>query len=252
MSKMYSLTNMTSSETIGDFVQPDDYVSVMELNQRIFKARSDAKMTQEQLATAVGKTRGAVAQWESGEVRPRHATLQAIAEATKKPLHWLLNGIEGEDPSSPRIGLEVVGEVAAGMWKEASVRFERTYEPVATHPDYPGYGQRLYRVSGNSINKVAASGEYLHAVELHAGGMEPEHGDLVIVRRLQHGLAEYTAKTLIWENGRWLLRPESTDPDWQADIELSGDGDTEITVTDIVIAKWSPIERRRKVSKSGL
>ncbi|ANL84632.1 peptidase S24 family/repressor-like domain-containing protein [Rhizobium phaseoli] len=247
---MYSLTNATSRETIEDFVQADGYVLAMELNQRIFAARSEAKMTQEQLANAVGKTRGAVAQWESGEVRPRHSTLVAIAEATKKPLHWLLNGTgEADAPLAPRIGLEVVGEVAAGMWKEGSVRFERTYEPVATHPDYPGYGQRLYRVSGNSINKIAANGEYLHAVELHAGGIQPEHGDLVIVRRLQHGLAEYTAKTLIWENGRVLLRPESTDPDWQTDIELNGDDDTEITITDIVIAKWSPIERRRKTAK---
>lgn len=246
---MYSLTNGASSETIGDFVQSDGYVHAMELNQRIFKARSDAKMTQEQLANAVGKTRGAVAQWESGEVRPRHSTLQAIAEATGKPLIWLVNGVGEGEPSAARVGLEVVGEVAAGMWKEATVRFERTYEPVATHPDYPGHGQRLYRVSGNSINKVAANGEYLHAIELHSGGIEPEHGDLVIVRRLQHGLAEYTAKTLIWENGRWLLRPESTDPDWQSDIELTGDGDTEITVTDIVIAKWSPIERRRKIAR---
>lgn len=247
---MYSLTNGASSETIEDFVQTVGYVPGMELNQRIFAARTDAKMTQEQLANAVGKTRGAVAQWESGEVRPRHTTLVAIAEATKRPLHWLVNGTgEAETSSSPRIGLEVVGEVAAGMWKEGSVRFERTYEPVATHPDYPGYGQRLYRVSGNSINKIAANGEYLHAVELHAGGIQPEHGDLVIVRRLQHGLAEYTAKTLVWEEGRMLLRPESTDPDWQADIELNGDDDTEITITDIVIAKWSPIERRRKTSK---
>ncbi|WP_312886530.1 XRE family transcriptional regulator [Rhizobium laguerreae] len=245
---MYSLTKPPSRKTIEDFVQSDGYVPAMELNQRIFKARSDAKMTQEQLATAVGKTRGAVAQWESGEVRPRHTTLQAIAQATDKPLNWLLNGV-GEEQSSLRSGLEVVGEVAAGMWKEATVRFERTYEPVATHPDYPDYGQRLYKVSGNSINKVAANGEYLHAIELHAGGIEPEHGDLVIVRRLQHGLAEYTAKTLIWENGRWLLRPESTDPDWQSDIEITGDSDTEITVTDIVIAKWSPIERRRKIQR---
>jgi len=249
MIKMYSLTNAPSSETIEDFVQADGYAPAMELNQRIFKARSDAKMTQEQLANAVGKTRGAVAQWESGEVRPRHSTLQAIAEATGKPLNWLVNGVDDGDPSYPRIGLEVVGEVAAGMWKEGTVRFEKTYEPVATHPDYPGNGQRLYRVAGNSINKIAGNGEYLHAIEIYAGGIQPEHGDLVIVRRQQHGLAEYTAKTLIREDDRWLLRPESTDPDWQSDIEMKGDSDTEIDITDIVVAKWSPIERRRKPSK---
>ena len=79
--------------------------------------------------------------------------------------------------------------------------------------------------------------------------MQPEHGDLVIVRRLQHGLAEYTAKTLVMENGRVFLRPESNDPDWQADIELTGNDDTEIAITDVVIAKWSPIARRRNVSR---
>lgn len=246
---MYSLTNASSSETIEDFKIDSDYNFEMELNARIFKARSDAKLTQDQLAKAVGKTRGAVAQWESGEVRPRHSTLQEIATATKVPIFWLLNGGDLE-PSSPRIGLEVAGEVAAGTWKEATVRYERHYQPVATHPDYPMQGQRLYKVSGTSINKIADNGEYLHAIALHEGGVQPESGDLVIVRRMQHGLAEYTAKTLVWENGNWILRPESFDAEWQEDIQLSGDDDTEITITDIVVAKWSPIERRRNTQRT--
>ena len=247
---MYSLTNDASSETIEDFVQPPEYGLHMELNQRIFKARSDAKMTQQDLADAVKKTRGAVAQWESGDVRPRQATLEAIAKATKKPLHWLISGIDSfGDPSEPRVGLEVVGDVSAGVWKEADFRYERRYEPVATHPDYPGHGQRLYKVVGDSINRIAESGEYLHAVEIHKGGLKPESGDLVIVRRMQHGLAEYTAKQLVYEGGRWLLRPLSFDEKWQADIELEGDEGTEIEVTDIVIAKWSPIPRRGLVAK---
>jgi transcriptional regulator with XRE-family HTH domain len=217
----------------------------MDLNQRIYKARSDAKLTQEQLAQAVGKTRGAVAQWESGDVRPRHTTLQAIAKATGKTVLWLLNG--GDDTGGDQSGLIVVGEVAAGTWKEGTVHFEKLRQPVSTHPDYPPSSQRLYRVSGNSINKVAANGEYLHAVDVYGGGLKPESGDLVIVRRSRHGLAEYTAKTLVFENGEWLLRPESYDAEWQDDIRLDGDADTEIEITDVVIAKWQPILRRRKV-----
>ena len=241
---MYSLTNGASSQTIEDFAQEPDYDRAMELNQRIFKARSDCRMTQEDLAQAVGKTRGAVAQWESGEVRPRRSTLEAIAKATKKSTLWLESGLDVGPGSEQYIGLEVAGEVSAGVWREASYHFERKYEPVATHPDYPGYGQRLYRVVGDSINRVAESGEYLHAIELHKGGMRPEHGDLVIVRRMQHGLAEYTAKQMIWANGKWILRPLSDNHNWQDDIELDGDEDTEIVVTDIVVAKWSPIPRR--------
>lgn len=246
---MYSLTNMTSSETIEDFVQAAEYGLHMEMKDRILKARSDAKMTQEQLATAVGKTRGAVAQWESGEVRPRQKTLEEIAKATRKPLGWLMGGMDLQMPSAPRIGLAVVGEVSAGLWQEADFRFETTYEPVATHPGYPENGQRLYRVKGDSINRVAESGEYLHAVELHKGGIRFEDGDLVIVQRMQHGLAEYTAKQIIWLDGRWVLRPLSHDDRWQEDIILDGDDDTEIKVTDIVIAKWSPIARRGMFAK---
>ena len=246
---MYSLTNIASSETIEDFVQSADYVPGMELNARIYKARKDAGMTQEQFALAVGKTRGAVTQWESGEIRPRHSTLKAIAAATNKPIEWLENGTGDEALTGLRSGLQVVGEVAAGMWKEATVRFEKTFEPVAAHPDYPSHAQRLYRVSGTSINRIADNGEYLHAIDVQNGGLHPESGDLVIVRRLQHGLAEYTAKTLVVEDGRHILRPESDDPDWQADILIDGDAATEIEITDIVIAKWSPIERRRNVAR---
>lgn len=218
----------------------------MELNARIFKARSDAKMTQQDLAEAVKKTRGAVAQWESGDVRPRHSTLLDIAAATGCNFYWLLNG--GDDPGGPKIGLKVVGEVAAGLWREGSATFATFTEPVAAHPDYPAHAQRLYRVSGSSINRVAANGEYLHAVNIHEAGLQPENGDLVVVRRSEHGKAEYTAKTLVFTGGRWVLRPESTDPDWQTDIEVKGDGGVEVEITDIVIAKWSPIARRRPIS----
>lgn len=248
---MYSLTNVPSSETIEDFDFPSAYGRGMELNARIFKARSDAKLTQDELAKAVGKTRGAVAQWESGEVRPRHATLVQIANATGKSLFWLIN--DGEEGSSA-VGLRVAGEVAAGLWREASADFsgmnlDSPKMPVAAHPDYPAFAQRLYRVAGTSINRVAENGEYLHAVDILAADLKPEHGDLVVVRRMEHGKAEYTAKTLVYTEGRWVLRPESYDSEWQTDIEVEGNDDVEVAITDIVIGKWAPIARRRPITK---
>ena len=211
----------------------------MELNARILKARKDAGMSQEQLATAVGKTRGAVAQWESGEVRPRHSTLAAVAKATGKSLVWLESGEETG-------GLNVIGEVAAGVWKEGAASFRPYRQPVSPDPSYPVAAQRLYRVEGTSLNKVVASGEYVHTVDIHAADIGFEDGDLVIVRRLRHGTAEYTAKQAIRAGQRWVLRPLSDDPEWQDDIILEPEGDTEIEVTDIVIAKWSPIGRGRR------
>lgn len=235
---MYSLTKLMSSETSDDFLVAQSYVAHMELNARIFKARSDAQLTQQELADATGKTRGAVAQWESGEVRPRHSTLVAIAKATGKPIEWIENGI-GEETT----GLLVVGQVAAGTWKEGSVEYQQAGMPVAPHPHYPAHAQRLYQVSGNSLNKIVPDGEYIHTVCIHKAGIRPEPGDLVVIRRMQHGLTEYTAKLYVVENGKRLLKPQSTDPQWQEPLELNGDDGAEIEITDVIIAKWSPIGR---------
>lgn len=214
------------------------YDAYMELKARIYTARRDANLTQDQLAEAVGKTRSAVTQWESGDVRPRHTTLAAIAKATGKPLSWLENGVDDK-----RSGLMVVGEVAAGLWKEGSLEYVRKAAPVAPHPDYPAESQRLYQVSGQSVNRVVSDGEYVHCVTVEDGAITPQSGDMVIVRRTEHGLTEYTAKRLLVEGGRHILRPESTEPEWQKDIVIDGTEDTQIAITDVVIAKWQPIRR---------
>lgn len=235
---MYSLTKSTSSKTIEDGESLLIYDCGMQLNQRIHKARSDAKLTQDQLASATGKSRGAVSQWESGEVHPRPATLSAIAKATGVDLRWLTSGVE------PNIvGLMVIGEVAAGLWREGSVEFKPFGVPVAAHPGYPASSQRLYKVSGTSVNRIVEDGEYVHCVSVIDGGISPESGDIVIVCRSEHGLSEYTAKRYIVENGTQILRPESKDDQWQQDIVIDGNDDTSIVITDVVIAKWSPIRR---------
>lgn len=64
----------------------------MDLKERIKNSRIAAKMTQEELARAVGKTRNAVAQWESGAVHPRLNTLEDIAGALEVSVDWLLTG----------------------------------------------------------------------------------------------------------------------------------------------------------------
>lgn len=66
-----------------------------QLWQRLRQARRFADMTQADLATQCGVSRGAVALWEAAE--PEHRTkpttdhLIAISKATGVPLEWLLN-----------------------------------------------------------------------------------------------------------------------------------------------------------------
>jgi len=213
----------------------------MELKDRIKEARKKAELSQTELAERTGVTRAAVAQWESGKHPPRREVLERIAEATGEDLIWIERGIK--PAVSVQRSLYVIGEVAGGVWKEGSIEFTPIRMPVAPHPDFPLKSQRLYVVRGNSVNRVVADGEYVHCVNIHESGIQPQHGDMVIVRRMQHDMAEYTAKRLVKDGERWVLRPESSDPAWSADIEVDGDDSTSIEITDIVIAKWSPITR---------
>lgn len=52
----------------------------------LIKARSDADMTQEQVAKAMGTTQAVVARLESGRVRPSTRTLERFAKATHSRL----------------------------------------------------------------------------------------------------------------------------------------------------------------------
>lgn len=215
----------------------------MEIKDRIRQARKKADMSQTALAEYTGVTRAAVGLWESGATVPRRDVMEKIASATGETVQWLEHGID--EASHPKFrGLYAVGEVAGGLWKEGSAEFKPIGVPVAPHPDYPPQWQRLYIVRGNSVNKVVSDGEYVHCVDVGYSGISPQHGDLVVVRRMEHSMAEYTAKRLLQQEGHWFLRPESTDPNWQDDIEFDGDDSTSIEITDVVIAKWSPISRR--------
>jgi transcriptional regulator with XRE-family HTH domain len=213
----------------------------MTMEDRIKQARKNAGMSQTELAEAVGVTRSAVALWEAGKNTPRRDVIAKIAEVTGSTIPWIEFGTTATEPL-PR-SLYVIGEVAGGVWKEGTIEFVPIRMPVSPHPDYPVESQRLYVVHGNSVNRVIPDGEYVHCVCIHESGVKPQHGDLVIVRRMQHDMAEYTAKRLVRSGDHWVLRPESTDPAWQSDIVMNGDDSTSIEITDVVIAKWSPISR---------
>ena len=212
------------------------------MKDRIKAARKSKSLSQSGFADALEVTRSAVAQWENGSVVPRREMLEKIAELSGKNLLWLERGVTVAGEPSGR-SLSVIGEVAGGLWKEGSVEFKPVRMPVSPHPDYPANSQRLYVVRGDSVNKIVADGEYVHCVSVAESGISPMPGDLVIVRRMQHDMAEYTAKRLAHKDGIMVLSPESTDPAWQSDLVIDGDDSTSIEITDVVIAKWSPLRR---------
>ena len=58
--------------------------------EALVRARTDAKLSQSELAKRIGTTQSAVARLEGGGVSPSLATLRRYAEATGKRLHFEL------------------------------------------------------------------------------------------------------------------------------------------------------------------
>ncbi|WP_422537007.1 XRE family transcriptional regulator [Bartonella apis] len=106
------------------------------MKERIKNSRIAAKMTQEELAKAVGKTRNAVAQWESGAVHPRPNTLEDIAGALNVSIDWLLLGNKnaGEYDSRQISGrpaiklIPVYGQAVAGINGEVAFDGKKLFE----------------------------------------------------------------------------------------------------------------------------
>jgi ribosome-binding protein aMBF1 (putative translation factor) len=61
----------------------------------LIKARADADLTQEQLATRMGTTQSAIARLESGRSWPSTATLEKFAKATGTRLRVIFERVAG-------------------------------------------------------------------------------------------------------------------------------------------------------------
>ncbi|WP_267348095.1 S24 family peptidase [Sphingomonas sp. GM_Shp_2] len=133
---------------------------------------------------------------------------------------------EGRDIHEDR--LEVIGSVAAGIWREQSHwRAEERYTIVVPPSPIKGAVRFAVRVDGQSMDKVIPPGSELECIDVRASGLSPRPGDLVIVERTAHDLTEMTCKRLVREDDRWLLRCESTSPEFQTDIEI-GNPDADV------------------------
>lgn len=138
--------------------------------------------------------------------------------------------------------VEVGGSVAAGVWKEQSewppseryeVRFGKT-----RFSDGERFGLRM---EGLSMNRTLPPGIDLECLRTIFSRYDPKPGDLVIVERLNHDLTEMTCKRLDLEDGDWVLRCESYEPEFQEVIRLGKPSremydDNEIRIVAIVVS----------------
>ncbi|UVV66546.1 S24 family peptidase [Brucella anthropi] len=221
----------------------------MELKDRILKAREEAGLTQQQLADATGKTRGAVAQWESGKTRPRHDVLLAIAASTGQDIAWLESGISLEPASTFR--------------PKPNASFPPRYQEFPQDHSVPLLGQSAggpngrFILNGTEIGRVFCPPmlegvEGAYAVMVYGTSMEPRYfagetvwvnphlpvraGDDVIAQILENGddqPVESYIKRFESRSSR-VLRLYQYNPDEGEDRELEFDAAKVFSVHKIV------------------
>lgn len=65
------------------------------IGDRIRERRKALDLNQPELGKLVGRSKGAVSQWESGLVKPDRDSMIGLAKALQCSQQWLLDGVEG-------------------------------------------------------------------------------------------------------------------------------------------------------------
>lgn len=79
------------------------------LGVRLKQLRKEKKVTQQQLADAIGVSKTSVIYWEKDENMPKHESLMALAKALKTTPQWLLDGVAVPEKSNADIAKMEVG-----------------------------------------------------------------------------------------------------------------------------------------------
>jgi len=182
----------------------------MSLEKRIHAARREKGYTQEQLAEAVGKSRVAVAQWETGQARPRHPSLLAIAKATGVSIEWLESGITQGGANMPVMASTSEGipnlDIHAGMGNGGLGYIEVDEQTLRPLPEYtdgdwvfpPSVQSRIgnlrgkfaFPVEGDSMEPTLKAGSFVFVdttktIPAVAGLYVVDTGDGRLIKRVE-------------------------------------------------------------------
>lgn len=186
---------------------------------------------------------------EDGTRNIQRSKLLEYSGAFRVSLKWLLTGASGPDVVEVTGSIPVVGEVAAGLWREEEVWDSSKYPDIPRVPGrYDSLDQRAYRVSGPSVDKLRIfDGDFVITVWYEDVRSSITDGDVVVVQRRNGSLTEYTVKQVETQipDGRVLLWPRSTDPKFTDPIVVpigdSGCDDNHVAVIALVIGTYRPI-----------
>lgn len=212
----------------------------MGVGAKIRKARKAAGLTQADLASRLGVTQSVVSDWETGKLQSFADHAEPIHRSLKIPLDVL-----SHNPAfSPVRGIEVVGEVQAGVWRTALElpQEERVTLPVAGVPGYGAVKLVGLRVIGSSMDLLYPDGSFV--IVASASDTDVRHGDRVVVYRSQGELQEASIKEVrVEEVGRVALWPRSSSPEHQEPIYLDDEEQGGPEIAYVVVGRFSIEDR---------
>ncbi|ODL95708.1 LexA family protein [Acinetobacter pittii] len=192
------------------------------LGTRLKNQRKSKKLTQQQVADAIGVSKTSVIYWEKDENLPKHDSLMALAQILGVTSDYLLHGKESDSldknitapfPIAGRL-VPVISWVQAGTWTTAdSVPMGTQFKEWL--PPNPKCGKNGYGliVVGESMSPDFRPSDKIY-VNPDFQISDLKTGDLVIVAC--DGETEATFKKLIVESNGMYLEP--LNPKWHEKI----------------------------------
>lgn len=136
----------------------------------------------------------------------------------------------------------VIGAVAPGVWKEAGLLGISQSAPISIMPSVHGAKPSDFfavRVEGDSVDRIAQSGDFLICQRINSLKQPLESGSFVIVERRLKALPllELTARVTTIVDGQWHLRFPTTDDALYKHVLKEDDvqSPTEVSVTGKVL-----------------
>lgn len=198
------------------------------MGQRIRTARKRAKLSQIALGRALGVSQSVVSDWETGELVSWQDYLPDLCRVLDTEPNYF--AAPDGTPLTQPLGVaqvQVVGLVQGGAYRmafEVPATERKTVEvAVAQYQAYHVPKLRALKVVGDSVDELYPDGT--HVIVVPADETYVGSGDKVVVFRRQGELREATIKELRFVEGKWVLYPRSTNPEYQPIVLADEDQD---------------------------
>ncbi|HVQ09551.1 MAG TPA: XRE family transcriptional regulator [Allosphingosinicella sp.] len=227
--------------------------------ERLREARQDAGYgTVAAAAEAFGWSPATLTSHENGTRGFDVDAAIRYARAFRRQPGWLLGLDHIEAPQHGPVGaytvvrkIPLLGTVAAGIWREASVLDADEPEEIDFTALTGDEGEEMFAVNleGQSMNLTLPTASTLICRRIGFGRIEARPGELVIVQRQSHDLVELTCKRLALVEGQYVLLSESDRPEFQKpivlgapDLEHAADEETRVigVVRRAILASFPP------------